>query len=114
MVSDFCNKILKAGNHLVYDFPSSIFKQDISYTVKNGELDIFIHCPIVSMSSIPAFQYLGLPGILHETNKGPVLFIESRERYDLLMIDTQTQSFLSGCQTARSGTFSFATTMSLS
>ena len=80
MVSDFCNKILKAGNHLVYDFPSSIFKQDISYTVKNGELDIFIHCPIVSMSSIPAFQYLGLPGILHETNKGPVLFIESRER----------------------------------
>ena len=108
MVSDFCNKILKAGNHLVYDFPSSIFKQDISYTVKNGELDIFIHCPIVSMSSIPAFQYLGLPGILHETNKGPVLFIESRER------DTQTQSFMSGCQTARSGTFSFATTMSLS
>ena len=105
---NFRTKILKEGYHLVFDFPSSIFKADISYVVENGILDVFVHCPIVQLSPIPVYQYLGLPIIINETKTGPLLFVEPREGYDLLMIDTQTQrgaefhsSFLTGCQTAR-------------
>ena len=104
----FRSKIVGEGYHLIYDFPSSIFKADISYVTNGKVIDVFIHCPMVKMNPIPLYQYLSLPILLNSSVAGPLMFVESREDNDLLMIDTETQrgvelktSFLAGCNVAK-------------
>lgn len=105
--SKFRTKIEREGFHLVYDFPSSIFKADISYVSKNNIIDVFIHCPIQRSNPLALYQYLPLPILLENSQQGPLMFIEPRNGNDLLMLDSETHrgtelksSSLTGCHTA--------------
>jgi len=105
---DFRNTVISHGYHLLYDFPSSIFKQDISYTVEGNVIIILIHNPIVKQDSLPLYEYLGLPIVTPNVPNSPLLFAESRHSNTLLVIDPATRrgselpsSFLTGCKTAK-------------
>lgn len=100
-------RIEREGFQLVYDFPSSIFKADISYISKNNVIDVYIHCPIQKSTPLTLYQYLPLPIVLDNAQQGPLIFIEPRNGNDLLMLDRETHrgaemktSFLAGCHIA--------------
>lgn len=46
---------------------------------------------MVKMNPVPLYQYLSLPILLNDSVSGPLMFVESREDNDLLMIGTETQ-----------------------
>jgi len=103
----FRSSIEREGFHLVYDFPSSIFKADISYISQNNVIDVFVHCPIQRSNPIALYQYLPLPIVLDTAKPGPLMFIEPRNGNDLLMLDSESHrgaemksSFLTGCHTS--------------
>ena len=105
---DFRATVQGYGYHLLFDFPSSIFKQDISYTVDGSILTVLIHNPIVKQDALPLYEYLGLPIVTPSVPDSPLLFAESKKGHTILVIDPVTRkgselpsTFLLGCKTAR-------------
>ena len=101
-------KVADKGYHLLYDFPSSIFKQEISYTVVGDVVKILVHLPIIKDTPLPIYEYLSVPLIAPNMTNGPLMFAESREGNTLLLWDPANDRgaelpghFLHGCGTAK-------------
>ena len=109
--ADLKAQVKAKGYQLLYDFPSSLFKQDISYLIKDETMTVFIHVPIVKENAWPLYEHIALPWLSTNVTAGLLIFAESRTGNRLFLQDPYTQrgtelshQYLSGCKTTKSST----------
>lgn len=102
------NTVTTKGYHLLYNFPSSLFRADISYTVKDNIVKILIHLPMIRTAPHPIYEYLSVPILTPDHSEGPLMFAESRAGNTLLLWDPANDRgaelpshYLHGCGTAK-------------
>jgi len=105
---EFREAIKSKGYHLLHDFSSSMFKEEISYSVNHRKLTILIHIPVVRADGIPVYEFLPLPVMIpgKDAENDPLMFVESRKGNNLLAWDPKlkqgtelSSEYLMGCKT---------------